>query len=198
MSLATHEIKMVNMAARQAITHFPALITNRLYLRQLEAKDTDALFAIKSDPQVTRHYGQEPHTLPSDTLAWIQRLQASFDRCEDVAWGITLIDYDLIIGVCTLWNFDTSFHCAEIGCELHPNYGRRGIMSEAISAVLAFGFIDLGLHRIEANPLAENTPSINLLRKLGFKQEGVLRQRHYFRGRFEDQVYFGLLRDEGR
>ncbi|HAV76121.1 MAG TPA: N-acetyltransferase, partial [Anaerolineae bacterium] len=130
------------------------------------------------------------------TLAWIQRLQASYERCEDFAWGVTQKDSGQIIGVCTLWNFDPSFHCAEIGYELNPLYQKQGIMSEAISAVLTFGFTTLGLHRIEANPSAENMASINLLRKFGFKQEGILRERIYFRGRLDDQMYFGLLRDE--
>lgn len=196
MILEEQEIEFANMKTDQASSHFPALTTRRLFLRQLKAGDTDALFAIKSDPDVTRHYGQEPHQSPANTLAWIQRLQVSYDQCEDFAWGITLKDDVLIIGACTLWNFDPNFRCAEIGYELHPKYGRQGIMSEAISSVLAFGFTDLGLHRIEANPLAENIASRNLLLKLGFKQEGVLRQRHFFRGRYEDQLYFGLLRDE--
>jgi RimJ/RimL family protein N-acetyltransferase len=56
----------------------------------------------------------------------------------------------------------------------------------------------MGLHRIEACPLAFNTPSINLLRKLGFTYEGTLRQRHFFRGEYHDMLYFGLLAEEWR
>jgi ribosomal-protein-alanine N-acetyltransferase len=69
-------------------------------------------------------------------------------------------------------------------------------MAEALSAMLDYGFSDLGLHRIEAVPLAVNKPSHGLLCKLGFNYEGNLRQRHFFRGRFEDQFYFGLLKDD--
>ena len=69
-------------------------------------------------------------------------------------------------------------------------------MIEAISAILNYGFTELGLHRIEANPLAGNRASRNLLLKLGFTYEGNLRQRIFFRDHFEDQNYFGLLKDE--
>lgn len=69
-------------------------------------------------------------------------------------------------------------------------------MAEAISAILTYGFTELGLHRIEANPGAENTSSRSLLLKLGFTFEGNLRQRYFFRGHFEDAHYFGLLQDE--
>jgi ribosomal-protein-alanine N-acetyltransferase len=59
-----------------------------------------------------------------------------------------------------------------------------------------YGFTKLGLHRIEANPLAGNTASRNLLLKLRFMYEGNLRQRVFFRDQFLDQNYFGLLKDE--
>ncbi len=52
------------------------------------------------------------------------------------------------------------------------------------------------MHRIEATPFVSNTTSISLLRKLGFTYEGTLRQRALFRDHFEDQQYFGLLKDE--
>jgi RimJ/RimL family protein N-acetyltransferase len=69
-------------------------------------------------------------------------------------------------------------------------------MAEATSAILTYGFTELELHRVEANPLARNESSRSLLLKLGFTYEGNLRERIFFRGHFEDQHYFGLLRDE--
>jgi ribosomal-protein-alanine N-acetyltransferase len=62
--------------------------------------------------------------------------------------------------------------------------------------VIGYGFRELELHRIEACPLASNTASRNLLLKLSFSYEGNLRQRDLFRGRFEDQAYYGLLKGE--
>ena len=184
------------MTIDAAFTHFPSLTTARLHLRQIQPADAAALFAVKSDLEVTSSYGQEPHQSVDDTLGWIQRLQASYERREDFAWGITLKGEDVVIGACTLWNFDSSLRCAEIGYELHPAYQGQGIMAGAVSAILTYGFGALGLHRIEANPLAGNPASRSLLLKLGFTYEGTLRQRHFFRGQFEDQLYFGLLKEE--
>jgi [ribosomal protein S5]-alanine N-acetyltransferase len=184
------------MTIDAAFTHFPALTTQRLHLRRIETADTEALFAIKSDVQITRQYGQEPHASPKDTLGWIQRLQADYERRETLSWALTLEGEDRLIGACMLWNSDPGFHCAEIGYELHPAYWRQGLMTEAVSAMLTYGFRELGLHRIEANPLAENKSSREFLLKLGFTYEGKLRQRHFFRGHFEDQTYFGLLQEE--
>ncbi len=70
------------------------------------------------------------------------------------------------------------------------------MMTEAISAILTYGFTGLGLHRIEADVDLEHTRSKNLLLKPGFTYEGNLHQRFFFRDRFEDEHYLGLLKDE--
>lgn len=184
------------MSISASFSQFPSLTTQRLYLREIRIDDAEALFAIKSDPEVTRHYGQEPHRKLDDTLGWIRRLQADYERREALFWALTLQGDEKTIGGIVFWNIDPGFHCAEIGYELHPSYWQQGLMSEGMKAVLAYGFTELGLNRIEAAPLAENKPSWNFLGKLGFSYEGNLRQRHFFQGRFIDQLYFGLLKEE--
>ncbi len=184
------------MTIDAAFTHFPYLTTNRLHLRRIQPTDAEALFAIRSDREVTKPYGQEPYQSLDESRAFIQQIQGFYDRRDAIFWGITLKDEDNIIGTVTFWNFGHGFHCAEIGYELNRAYWQQGIMTEAISAILTYGFTELGLHRIEANPGAENTPSRSILLKLGFTFEGNLRQRYFFRGHFEDAHYFGLLKDE--
>jgi RimJ/RimL family protein N-acetyltransferase len=89
-----------------------------------------------------------------------------------------------------------SFKCAEPGYELHPDFWQKGIMVEAVSAILQCGFGELGFNRVEACPFAVNVASQKLLLKVGFVHEGNLRQRCFINGQFEDQLYFGLLREE--
>ncbi len=184
------------MSIDAAFTRFPSFSTTRLYLRQLRPADAEALFAIRSDREVMESYGREPYQSLEDAYASIQRLQAIYERHEAIFWGITLKEADTVIGSCTFWNFDPDFHYAEIGYELNRAYWRQGIISEALVAILTYGFAELGLHRIEALPLASNTRSRNILLKLGFTYEGNLRQRIFFRDHFEDEQYFGLLKDE--
>jgi ribosomal-protein-alanine N-acetyltransferase len=69
-------------------------------------------------------------------------------------------------------------------------------MSEAMRGLLSFGFGAMGLRRIEAVIDDANERSKGLLRSLGFTHEGTLRQRFAWQGRFLDEHYFGLLRDE--
>lgn len=184
------------MSIDTAFTHFPILTTNRLYLRQLQPADAEALFAIRSDREVTEPYGQEPQQSLDQARTLIEQISAYYDERDAIFWGITLKGKDTIIGTVTFWNFGLDFHCAEIGYELNRAYWRQGIMPEAISAILTYGFSEMGLHRIEANPGAENTPSRSILLKLGFTFEGNLRQRYFFRGHYEDAHYFGLLKEE--
>jgi len=179
-----------------AFTHFPTLTTNRLHLRQLRPTDAEALFALRSDQAVMEFFGQEPHQSLADTHKLIQRLQASYERQDSIFWCVTFKGEDAVIGTCTLFSFNLDFHYAETGYELSPAYWRQGITIEAMSAVLTYGFTELGLHRIEADVAPANVRSKNLLLKLGFTFEGNLRQRYFFRGQFEDEHYYGLLKDE--
>ncbi len=184
------------MSIDNAFTHFPTLTTNRLQLRQVRSADAEALFAMRSDPIGVEFMGQEPHQSLEDTQKLIQRLQTFYKQRSSLFWCVTLKGEDTVIGTCTLFSFNFDFHYAETGYNLHRDYWRQGITSEAMSAVLTYGFTELGLHRIEADVAPDNTRSKNLLLKLGFTFEGNLRQRYFFRGQFEDEYYFGLLKDE--
>ncbi len=184
------------MSIDDAFTHFPTLTTNRLQLRQLRSTDAEALFAIRSDPVGIEFLGREPHQSIEETYTLIQRLQTLYEQREALFWCITLKGEETVIGSCMLFSFNFDFHYAETGYELDRAYWRQGITSEAMSAVLTCGFTELGLNRIEADVAPDNIRSKNLLLKLGFSYEGNLRQRYFFRGQFEDEYYFGLLKDE--
>jgi len=184
------------MTSDEAFTHAPVITTDRLCIRPMRMTDAEAVFVFKSDPEVTRCYGQDPHQTIDETEDWIQRNLSSYERREAISWILSDKAKDHAIGECCLWNFDPSLSCAEIGYELRSDHRGHGIMTEALSAILTYGFRGIGLHRIEANPFAINEPSLHLLRKLGFKHEGTLRQRQLFHGQYLDQMYFGMLDDE--
>lgn len=179
-----------------AFTRFPGLTTDRLRLRELRQGDAEALFAILSDEEATAYYGHEPHRSLHDTRALIAEMQARYTQREIIRWAITRRDDDHLIGSCSLHHFDASHHHAETGYELHRACWGQGLMAEALGAILTYGFEELGLQRIEAIIDDANARSKGLLLKLGFSYEGRLRERFYFRGRFEDEYHYGLLRHE--
>ncbi len=179
-----------------AFTHFPSLSTSRLLLRQIRPQDAEDLFAVLSDEEAMQFYGHEPHQSVDETQKLIEQIQARYARREVIRWGITLKGEDRVIGSCSFHHFGPGFHRAETGYELNRGFWGKGIMTEAMSAILTYGFTEFGLHRVEAIIDMANEPSRGLLLKLGFTYEGNLRQRYSFRDRFEDEHYFGLLKDE--
>ena len=184
------------MTIDAAFTYFPSLSTNRLFLRQIQPQDAEDLFKTFSDEEAMRFYGHEPHRSVDETHALIEQIQARYARREAIRWGITLKGEGRVIGSCGFHQFDTGFHRAETGYELHRTFWGQGVMTEAVSAILTYGFTELELHRVEAVIDIANERSKGLLLKLGFTYEGNLRQRYSFRDRFEDEHYFGLLKDE--
>lgn len=184
------------MTIDAAFTHFPSLTTSRLLLRHILPGDAESLFAIFSDEESMKFYGHEPHESLDDTKEVIRQIEERYARKEALRWGITFQGEDRLIGSCSIFHFDAGFDCAETGYELNRAFWGKGIMTEAMSAVLTFGFSELGLHRIEAIIDIENERSKGLLIKLGFTYEGNLRQRFPFRDQFLDEHYFGLLKDE--
>ncbi len=184
------------MTIDAAFAHFPTLTTNRLLLRQIQSQDAAALFATFSDEEVMQFHGHKPHQALQDTQEWIRRVQARYARRESLLWGITLRGEDRVIGSCSFHHFDEGFHRTETGYELNRAFWGQGIMVEAMSAILTYAFTDLGLHRVEAIIDIANEPSKGLLLRLGFRYEGNLRQRYFLDDRFEDEHYFGLLREE--
>lgn len=181
-----------------AFDRFPRLETPRLILRQIQFADAEALFATFSDEAVMEFYGELPHRTVEESRELVRRQREWYARRQGIRWGITRRGEDVVIGSCGLFKFDEDARRAELGYELGHAYWRQGIMAEALGAVLAFAFETLWLHRIEAVVDDANERSKGLLRSLGFMHEGTLRQRFYFRDRFWDEHYFGLLANEWR
>lgn len=117
-----------------------------------------------------------------------------FDSGDHMRWGIALPEApDVLIGTCGFHAYDQTNHTAEIGYDLAEEYQRKGYMSEALEGIIEYGFSVLQLHRISAVVSIDNVPSEKLLEKLGFKREGILRDKHFFRGKYYDHTLYSLL-----
>ena len=85
---------------------------------------------------------------------------------------------------------------ASLGYWVGANHARNGYMKEALQILIPTLFIDLRLNRLEAATLEDNTASRNLLKKIGFKKEGVLRKYLKINGTWRDHVLYGLLEND--
>jgi len=99
-----------------------------------------------------------------------------------------------IIGRCGIHNWNTEHRRAEVGYVMEDErFKRQGLMTEALAAILEYGFRNMNLNRIEALVGAGNVPSLRLMEKFNFTKEGVLRQHAYAFDKFEDSVLFSKL-----
>ena len=187
---------MTTDAIDAAFTHFPTLTTERLRLRRAEPRDIEALYAIYSDAETMRYFGHEPYQSRDEVEETLRLREEDYTARRAIRWGIALTGDDTLIGSCGFHHFDEGHFRAETGYVLSRAHWGQGIMTEAVAAIIAYGFTHLGLRRVEAIIDIANERSKGVLLKLGFQYEGNLRQRYRFRDHFEDEHYFGLLRDE--
>ncbi|WP_232695497.1 GNAT family N-acetyltransferase [Brevibacillus daliensis] len=175
---------------------FPTLTTNRLILRQLRNEDVPDLFHYFSKDEVTKYYDLESFTEHTQASNLIQFWKQRFEAEQGIRWGISLANQDRIIGTCGYHNWSKEHYKAEIGYELTPEYWRKGIMTEAVEAIIKYGFMNLQLNRIEAFIDPDNLSSRKLLEKAGMKEEGLMKEYFFEKGQFVDAVLFAILKKE--
>jgi RimJ/RimL family protein N-acetyltransferase len=105
---------------------------------------------------------------------------------------------DRLLGTCSLFSFDLSNRRAEIGYALSRAEWGRGLMHEALQALVGYAFETLALHRLEADIDPRNSASARSLERLGFRLEGLLRERWIVAGEVSDSGLYGLLERDWR
>ena len=175
---------------------FPALETERLRLRQSRPDDAEATLAVLSSEAVCRYYDLSPLALPEEAADLIAGRAAAFERHERIRWALARREDDVVIGSCGLSRWDEAAGQAEVGYELAPASQGRGLMREALTAILGFGFDRMRLRRVEANVVPDNEPSRRLLRRLGFHEVELRRGCGVWKGQSHDLIHHLLPRED--
>lgn len=121
----------------------------------------------------------------------------SFLEGSLVPFWISIKGDEKVIGRVSFFNFAFGgmMSCA-CGYHLDKDHTGRGYMTEALRGAMAFVFDEYKLHRIEAFIVPENTPSINLVKRLGFHYEGLRRSYMHINGEYRDHEAFYILEDD--
>ncbi|WP_028504633.1 GNAT family protein [Ruminococcus sp. FC2018] len=170
--------------------------TDRLKLRPLTMSDTWDIFEIFSDKQVMKYYDLLPFESFERAKEQVEFFIKGFEQKTMLRWGIELKDSGKLIGTCGFFNFNEDALKAELGYELNSSYHGKGLMSEALDAVLEFIFRETDINRVEAFAEPPNIASQKVLKKLGFVKEGTLRRYERCRGELIDIIIYGLLRTD--
>jgi [ribosomal protein S5]-alanine N-acetyltransferase len=176
----------------------PTIDAPRVRLRPLAASDADALFDVFSDPVMMRYWSTPPMQERAEAEALLDRIQTGFEGKTLFQWGLERKEDAQMLGTCTLFHFDAKNGRAEIGYGQHSRYWRSGYMTEALTALIDYAFGTLRLRRLEADVDPRNENSLRILDRLGFRREGLLRERWHVGAEVQDTVFLGLLAREWR
>lgn len=181
------------------LTTFPELQTPRLRLREIVDADSAALFAIHANPEVRRWFGSDPLASEDEARALV-RAFASWRELVNpgTRWGLELKHSAGLIGSCGLFSWNRQWRKCTVGYEIAPEASGQGLMTEALATILDWGYAQMKLNRIEAMIHPDNRRSITLVKKLGFVEEGRLREIAWWGGGHHDMLQFSLLRREWR
>lgn len=172
------------------------LSARNLHLRPSKPADAESMFAMLSDPQSMKYWSDQPISDLDAAVEVLNRDLVSDAEGNSMCWAVCLNGQDKMIGKCILFQFSQQNYRAEIGYILNREYWRQGLMFQALEAVIDFAFNTLNLHRIEADVDTQNAGSLGLLEKLGFRREGLLRERWRVYGEWQDSVMLGLLKQD--
>lgn len=175
-------------------TPFPELTTSRLLLRQQTVADRHDLFYLRSHPDIMHFIPRPLHRNLDDTLQFIEMLNTGIANRELIHWVITMAEQPAkVIGCIGYVRMKKEHYRAEAGYLLHDQYRGKGIMQEALQAVLRYGFHVMRLHSVEAVIDPANAASAAVLEKGGFTREGYFREDFFYNGAFYDTAYYSLL-----
>lgn len=170
------------------------LHTARLTLRWLEPGDAAGLFAIFSDPEVVRYWSSGEWDDMSHAEKMVAETFAAYASRDGVRLAVVLTATGELVGKINLYHIFHANRRCEIGYALARAHWGKGYVSEAMEAALDYAFGTLDLNRIEADIDPRNDASEKVLRRLGFKEEGFMRERWIVKGEKCDTTYFGLLK----
>ena len=176
--------------------NFPVLVTKRLILRDFRSSDAADVLTFRGDPIVQKFDDPVIHT-EAEAQVFMEELQAEYNNREGISWAVTLKERDVVLGAFGFHYWDSYHRRAEAGYGIARAYWGQRIATEALRAIVQFGFEQLNLHRIYARTIADNHESVRLLERFGFQREGTQREHSWEDdGTFHDSAIYGLLAHE--
>jgi ribosomal-protein-alanine N-acetyltransferase len=174
------------------------LRTARLLLRSLEPGDVPALVRLTGAREIAAMTTRIPHPYrEQDALDFLAQAHQEFADGRSISFGITILPVGELCGGVRL-DLTPDHRRAELGYWIGVPFWSRGYATEAATAVVAFGFDTLGLHKIYAHHFGGNAGSKRVLEKIGMRHEGHLPQHVVKWDRFIDLEIYGLLASDFR
>ena len=174
------------------------LKTTRLRLRPILSSDLEAMHNLHSIPEVDYY---NTLGIPKDldhSIEVLAPLVAGWEQevIEKYTFVIELLEANVFLGIAALNLRVGKYNSGEIWYKLNPSFWNKGYATEAVKAILKFGFQNLKLHRIEAGCAIENLGSVRVLEKIGMKREGQKRKTLPLKKGWSDNYEYSILEEE--
>jgi len=181
-----------------ALTH--AYETERLRLRPFSAADFEAVYAMQSDPDITRYLYWDPRSGSEARAALEVKIASTALRAEG-EWVFLAAELketgELVVDTVLKW-LSAEHRTAEIGFIAHPAHHGRGYTTEAAGELLRIAFEELGSHRVVGHTEARNVASARVMEKLGMRREAHLVENEWVKGEWQSELIYAILDREWR
>lgn len=176
---------------------YPVIETERLLLRKPTLKDTAEIFELCRRPETSRYSMWRPHINIAETREMIKEKLALVKRGQlPPFFAIEEKSTGAVLGTCSFVSADQFYKSIEIGYSILSDYWQQGYGTEVAWGLTGYAFDRMEAQRVFARVMTQNEASINLLQKIGFVLEGVLRKDGYFDGNVSDIAVFSMTDDE--
>lgn len=173
-------------------TPFPVITTECLNLTELTLEDEKEVFILKSDNDVLKFMDRPKSTTIEQARQFIRYIKDGINKNKWILWAIRLKGSEKLAGTVCLWNISEHESRADIGYELLPIFHGKGIMQEAVTAVIRYGFQTMNLHSIEAVVNADNEKSIKLLERNNFTIIKKFKEKSSFQDKISEMEVYEL------
>lgn len=171
--------------------------THRLIIRQLKLSDLSDFHTYRSYPEVTKYQGFDVMTIEQAETFIKNNLKKSYGKAgEWVQYGIEKIETKQLIGDCAIKLNQNDTRIAEIGMTISHHEQQKGFAKECFIGIVQHLFNKKNIHRIVETVDAENIASINLLKSVGFRQEGYFIENIFFKGKWGSEYQYAMLKRE--
>jgi len=183
------------MAIERMSHRTKTMIGERVLLRRPTVRDLEEFITLNRASTRLHRSLVSPPIKPEEFHGFLKRCRS--DDCE--CFLICRTEDGAVVGAINLSQiFRGGFQNAYLGYYVGERYARRGYTTEALRLMLRYAFLDLKLHRVEANIQPENLASIALVRRAGFVLEGYSRRYLKICGRWRDHERWALIAEDWR
>ncbi|MBP1925317.1 RimJ/RimL family protein N-acetyltransferase [Sedimentibacter acidaminivorans] len=168
------------------------MIGKRVYLSPMSIEDAEIYVKWLNDFNVTDGLGTSNNIISVESeKEWISQNTSKYQL------AIIRLEDDMLIGNCGLQEIDHIRQCGVVGLFFGEEENRsKGYGQEVLNLLLNYGFEYLNLNNIMLKVFSFNERAINCYTKVGFKEIGRRRQSYYLKGRYWDEVYMDILKQE--